>query len=271
MENDLAQLSINDEKEEIIHIPIDPNKENRGEIFQLVGCFLIASTIHFPAMKSTMANYGIRLREYESVIWEKKGNFLGNFLEHDVSVLGKGNRNYMRIRVQIDIRRLLKRRKKMSFGGKCSYVNFKYERLSLFYFYCGRLGHNDSFCKERMNLGVETAEMGWDLSIRAQSRRSLAINSIWLQEEGDRDNRGIDAEFRNFRKEQKTPGWKIRYGENVDPVLGFTLAGGSLHVERGKENLTPNAMDQDPEEVALVGEEGKKRPRGETDDTIGKE
>ncbi|MFQ6665590.1 hypothetical protein Gotur_032280 [Gossypium turneri] len=105
-----------------------------------------------------------------------------------------------------------------------------------------------------MNLGVETAEMGWDLSIRAQSRRSLAINSIWLQEEGDRDNRGIDAEFRNFRKEQKTPGWKIRYGENVDPVLGFTLAGGSLHVERGKENLTPNAMDQDPEEVAMVSD-----------------
>ncbi|MBA0814505.1 hypothetical protein Gohar_020332 [Gossypium harknessii] len=215
--------------------------------------------------------YNIPIGLFSDILAVQLGNFLGNFLEHDVSVLGKGNRNYMRIRVQIDIRRLLKRRKKMSFGGKCSYVNFKYERLSLFYFYCGRLGHNDSFCKERMNLGVETAEMGWDLSIRAQSRRSLAINSIWLQEEGDRDNRGIDAEFRNFRKEQKTPGWKIRYGENVDPVLGFTLAGGSLHVERGKENLTPNAMDQDPEEVALVGEEGKKRPRGETDDTIGKE
>ncbi|MBA0692702.1 hypothetical protein Goari_010239, partial [Gossypium aridum] len=56
MENELAQLSINDEEEEIIHIPIDPNRENRGEIFQLVGCFLTASTIHFPAMKSTMAN-----------------------------------------------------------------------------------------------------------------------------------------------------------------------------------------------------------------------
>ncbi|MFQ6664581.1 hypothetical protein Gotur_031645 [Gossypium turneri] len=56
MENVLAQLSINDEEEEIIHIPIDPNRENRGEIFQLVGCFLTTSTIHFPAMKSTMAN-----------------------------------------------------------------------------------------------------------------------------------------------------------------------------------------------------------------------
>ncbi|MBA0577596.1 hypothetical protein Golob_023882 [Gossypium lobatum] len=56
MENVLGQLSINDEEEEIIHIPIEPNRENRGEIFQLVGCFLTASTIHFSAMKSTMAN-----------------------------------------------------------------------------------------------------------------------------------------------------------------------------------------------------------------------
>ncbi|MBA0842187.1 hypothetical protein Goarm_002031, partial [Gossypium armourianum] len=256
MENELAQLSINDEEEEIIHIPIDPNRENRGEIFQLVGCFLTASTIHFPAMKSTMANLwhpvkGVRICDlgekrylfqffhamdmnrvlkgspwtfnnhllvlYKLELGEdplqiplvltpfwvqiyniptglfsdslavQLGNFLGNFMEHDISLLGKGNRNFMRIRVQIDIRRPLKRRKNISFGGNCSYVNFKYERLSLFCFYCGRLGHNDSFCEERMNLGVEIAEMGWDLSIRAQSRRSLAMNSIWLREEGDGD------------------------------------------------------------------------------------
>ncbi|MFQ6666718.1 hypothetical protein Gotur_032973 [Gossypium turneri] len=68
MENELAQLSINEEEEEIIHIPIDPSTENRGETTQLVGCFLTASTIHFPAMKSTMANLwhpikGVRIRD----------------------------------------------------------------------------------------------------------------------------------------------------------------------------------------------------------------
>ncbi|MFQ6641486.1 hypothetical protein Gotur_015953 [Gossypium turneri] len=78
----------------------------------------------------------------------------------DILAVQLGNRNFMRIRVQIDIRRPLKRRKKISFGGKYSYVNFKYERLSLFCFYCGRLGHNDSFCEERLNLGVEITEMG---------------------------------------------------------------------------------------------------------------
>ncbi|PPD73732.1 hypothetical protein GOBAR_DD29348 [Gossypium barbadense] len=314
MENVLGQLSINDEEEEIIHIPIDPNRENRGEIFQLVGCFLTASTIHFPAMKSTMANlwhpvkgvricdlgekrnlfqffhamdmnrglkgspwtfnnhllvlYKLELGEdplqiplvltpfwvqiynipaglFSDILAVQLGNFLGNLMEHDVSSLGKGNRNFMRIRVQIDIRSPLKRRKKISFSGKCSYVNFKYEHFSLFCLYCGRLGHNDSFCEERMNLGGEIAEMGWDLSLRAQSRRSLTMKSIWLREEGDGD-RG---------KGQGSPRGMIRYGENVDPVLGINLTGGSLHAGQGKENLIPIAMEQDLEDVALVREE----------------
>lgn len=36
-----------------------------------------------------------------------------------------------------------------------------------------------------MALGMETSEMGWDLSLRAQSRRALTMNSVWLIEEGD--------------------------------------------------------------------------------------
>ncbi|KAK5818312.1 hypothetical protein PVK06_023247 [Gossypium arboreum] len=102
----------------------------------------------------------------------KLGNFMGNFIEYDGSSLGKENRNFMRIWVQIDIRRPLKRKKQIMFCGKCYYVRFKYERLSLFSFFCGRLGHNDSFCEAKMMLGVEPAEMGWDLSLQAQSRRA---------------------------------------------------------------------------------------------------
>ncbi|KAK5835618.1 hypothetical protein PVK06_011312 [Gossypium arboreum] len=46
-----------------------------------------------------------------------------------------------------------------------------------------RLGHSDSFCEAKMMLGVEIAEMGWDLSLRAQSQRAASMNSIWLREE----------------------------------------------------------------------------------------
>lgn len=38
-----------------------------------------------------------------------------------------------------------------------------------------------------MSLGVEVAVMGWYLSLRAQSKRALAINNIWLREDREDD------------------------------------------------------------------------------------
>ncbi|MFQ6620274.1 hypothetical protein Gotur_000999, partial [Gossypium turneri] len=56
METELAQLSLNKEEEEILQIQTEPSMQKEEEDFQLVGCFLTASIIHFPVMRSTMAN-----------------------------------------------------------------------------------------------------------------------------------------------------------------------------------------------------------------------
>ncbi|KAK5811912.1 hypothetical protein PVK06_027297 [Gossypium arboreum] len=173
MESKFAGLMINEEEDEILQIQVKPNTEREVEAFQLVGCFLTASIIHFPAMKSTMTNLwhpvrGVQIRDLEEkrylfqffhvmdmdrvlkgspwtfnnnllvlykLQWAENplklpliftpfwvqihdisigyfsenlalrlGNFIGNFMEYDDSNLGKENRNYMRIRVQIDIR-----------------------------------------------------------------------------------------------------------------------------------------------------------------------
>ncbi|MBA0756262.1 hypothetical protein Gogos_021036 [Gossypium gossypioides] len=91
MENELAHLSINEEEEDAILIPIDPNLEKEGEFFQLVGCFLTASMGQFFAMKSTMANLwhpvrGVRIRD----LGEKK--FLFQFFHAmDMDMVLKGS------------------------------------------------------------------------------------------------------------------------------------------------------------------------------------
>ncbi|MFQ6655035.1 hypothetical protein Gotur_025766, partial [Gossypium turneri] len=223
MENELAQLTINEEEDDVIQIQENPGTERTEEFLQLVGCFLTASIIHFPAMKR------------------------------------KENRNFMRIRVQVDIRRPLKRKNLLDYRGRKSYVRFKYERLTLFYFYCGKLGHNDSFCEAKMLIGVEIAEMGWDLSIRAQSRRALSMNSVWLREEAKRAIGGIHEGNRGFARGLQRMECNKSFGKAVDPILGFNVEGDSLCEDEKQVNSLMDhghyAMEHDLEDVALAGEE----------------
>ncbi|MBA0701189.1 hypothetical protein Goari_027474 [Gossypium aridum] len=161
MENELAQLTINEDEDDVIQIQENPGMEKTEEFFQMVGCFLIASIIYFPAMKSTMANLwhpvrGVRIRDL------------------------------------------------------------------------GEKGHNDSFCEAKMLIGVEIIKMGWDLSIRAQSRRALFMNSVWLREDGKGAIGGIDEGNRGFARGLQRMEHNKSYGKAVDPIIGFNAEGGLL-------------------------------------------
>lgn len=185
------------------------------------------------------------------------GNFIGIFQEYDGSSLGKENMNFMRITVQVDVRHPLKRKKQVMFKNKCSYVRFKYERLTLFCFYCGRLGHSDSFCEEKMEARVEVDVMGWDLSLRAQSRRAQAMRSVWLREEG-----GSGGGMSGGNNERGNVG---TFTGSVDPILGFNLEGNgfSSQIERVRplNDYSQMAIEQELENEMIIGEEGKKRGR----------
>ncbi|PPD83284.1 hypothetical protein GOBAR_DD19782 [Gossypium barbadense] len=195
------------------------------------------------------------------------GNFIGVFLEYDASNLRKENRNFMRVRVQIDVRKPIRRKKQVMSNGVCSYIKFKYEKLSLFCFFCGRLGHNDSYCETKMTLGSDPIEMGWDLSLRAPSLRALSMNSIWLREEDEGGKGGGWMENR-FRKMSSRNGIsKDNKRNSLDPILGFNLEGRGTTMEKPEENSwlykKYTLMDHYLEDEVLMGEEGKKRNRGE--------
>lgn len=145
-------------------------------------------------------------------------------MEYDCLSLGKENRNCMRIRVKIDVRKPLKRKKQIMVREKCSHVRFKYERPSLFCFYCGKLGRSDSFCEAKMMLRAEVAGMGWDLTLRAQSRRAQAINSVWLREEG----KVFVGGYGGRQNQELTVGGVNKEAvrtKKIDPIMGFSLEG----------------------------------------------
>ncbi|MBA0702777.1 hypothetical protein Goari_027133 [Gossypium aridum] len=103
-----------------------------------------------------------------------------------------------------------------------------------------------------MVVGVETKEMGWDLSIRAQSRRAQMMTSVWLQEESEGQGRGIYGE-RQTRGRMSGVQWKVG-------AIGKFLI-----------QFWNSLMEHDFEDEVIVGEEGKKRNRREMEDALAKE
>ncbi|MBA0670545.1 hypothetical protein Goklo_023908 [Gossypium klotzschianum] len=68
MESEFAGLSLDDDEKEILQAQGDSDSVNNEEFLRLVGCFLTASIIHYPAMKSTMTNLwhlvkGVQIRD----------------------------------------------------------------------------------------------------------------------------------------------------------------------------------------------------------------
>jgi 14-3-3 protein epsilon len=112
-------------------------------------------------------------------------NYIGSFVEYDKNNNSSFWRKYMRIRVRVDVRQPLKKDKKVkSAGGDWCTVNFKYEKLGIFCFVCGIMGHAENKCVVRFSMERDDGIRVWSNELRAESRRhSGRPTSRWLMEE----------------------------------------------------------------------------------------
>lgn len=75
------------------------------------------------------------------------GNFVGKFLDFDRQIMLLGYTGVLRVRVVVDVRKPLRRKKRILLPtGTSHYVKFSYEKLTLFCFIYGKLGHGEGFC-----------------------------------------------------------------------------------------------------------------------------
>lgn len=80
-------------------------------------------------------------------VGKQLGNFFGEFLLYDVKNNTSIWRECMRIKIKIDVRKSLKRKKRITRrNGSEFIVTCKYERLGEFCFSCGLVTHTDRFC-----------------------------------------------------------------------------------------------------------------------------
>jgi 14-3-3 protein epsilon len=131
----------------------------------------------------------------------KLANYIGSFLEYDKNNNTCFWRQHMRIRVKVDVRQPLKKDTKVKdkTGGWCT-VNFKYEKLGVFCFVCGIMGHAENKCEVRFYMENDDGRRDWSGEIRADPQRMEGRQtSRWLRDDrgggeggsgGDRRSRG---------------------------------------------------------------------------------
>ncbi|KAM6563933.1 hypothetical protein CsatB_023931 [Cannabis sativa] len=94
-------------------------------------------------------------------------------------------REYMRVRVSIDITVPLKRRKKLrrSMDDPGCWAEFKYEYVPTFCFICGVIGHSERFCSKLFEMPIEEIVKPYGIFMRAQpQRRYNLVGSQWLRD-----------------------------------------------------------------------------------------
>ena len=79
----------------------------------------------------------------------KIGESMRNLINVDVVEDGMGWGRHLRIRVSIDLLKPLKRGITIHLNGKSHWVTFKYEKLPMFCFNCGRIIHGEKGCTKR--------------------------------------------------------------------------------------------------------------------------
>ncbi|MFQ6625770.1 hypothetical protein Gotur_006037 [Gossypium turneri] len=225
MERELAALSLDDEEDEIVEV------QRQVELAVNENEFWLGLDIRFRRKNipvSIFSQYGFGAGYYEA----------SRMFNNHLLVF---HRLFLRedpLKMCLDVRRLLRRKKKLMFAtGNCACVYYKFELLTLFCFFCGQSGHNDSFSQARMALGVEVGVRvkGGNYGRWSSGRWS------WATEE------------------------KMDNGIRIDPILGLNLEGNqtimSLHKNDPSKPLGLMAMKHDLEKLILEGWDGKKRPR----------
>lgn len=111
-------------------------------------------------------------------IGQQWGNFFGEFLVYDPKNNSSIWREFMRIKIRVDVKRPLKRKKKIKRrNGSEFVVTCKYERLGDFCFACGLVTHTERFCRKSIDYRSDGGNKEWGVWLRAPVRKGSGQGS----------------------------------------------------------------------------------------------
>lgn len=207
-------------------------------------------------------------------VGKQLGDFFGEFLEYDQKNNTSIWRECMRIRVLIDVRKPLKRKKKiLRKNGQEVIVMCKYERLGEFCFSCGMVSHTERYCKKFLDKTEGVMEREWGNWLKAPPRRMVGpVKSKWLREDGDMDweDRAGRSKFRggSYDKDGKGFSQTSNQGDKDKVVMqaGNTHQLLKLGANNEVQDLNSNLNDGlEEDELNGLNIVDRKRLRGSPD------
>ncbi|CAN1783498.1 Uncharacterized protein At4g02000 [Linum perenne] len=129
--------------------------------------------------------YGLPRSYYIEPVGKAMGNFIGSYISWDEKLHGGVGEEFMRVRVKMDVRKSLKREKKVKKpGGAAAVCRFRYEKLPTFCFICGLIGHVERNCQIRFQHYEQDITRLWGPELRAPPRINKPRGGErWLVEE----------------------------------------------------------------------------------------
>ncbi|XP_062099715.1 uncharacterized protein LOC133805549 [Humulus lupulus] len=126
--------------------------------------------------------YNLKVGFMSDRVLKACGGFIGMFISSCPKNYAGIWREFLRVRVRINIEQPLKRRMKIQYSKRDFFwAEFKYERLPTFCFICGVLGHSEKFCIKLFEEEPENIVRPYGLFMRAPDRRQgKQIGARWL-------------------------------------------------------------------------------------------
>lgn len=207
-------------------------------------------------------------------VGKQLGNFFGEFLLYDVKNDTSIWRECMRVKIRIDVRKPLKRKKRITRkNGQDFVVTCKYERLGDFCFSCGLVSHTERFCRKNLDNREGGGSKEWGVWLRAPPRRVAGQSSSkWLREEGDtnwverieRENR--KARFTGANSGSQDNGGVIR--SDFRDIVSTQVTESSTKKDKQVLSIIPRnlpisnySIGPEGEEFVGLNMEGRKRSR----------
>lgn len=125
------------------------------------------------------------------------GNTIGRYVKSDPANFHTMWKEYVRIRVAMNIEKPLKRRMKLKRSeSSWNWINFKYERMGSFCFVCGVIGHSERECSIVYANPEKTIERAYGVWLRAPNRNvKTGTGARWLRSGNDDGNRWAGNNF----------------------------------------------------------------------------